>query len=74
VLRRYVEIAELPEQERAVLWNLLAGYQYRVTELEDANRTLTTRLAARRYRMVDRVKDAVEGLYRRTIGQMRSGR
>jgi glycosyltransferase involved in cell wall biosynthesis len=74
VLRRYVEIAELPEQERAVLWNLLAGYQYRVDELEDANRTLTTRLAARRYRMVDRVKGAMEGLYRRTIGQLKSGR
>jgi glycosyltransferase involved in cell wall biosynthesis len=59
VLRRFVEMETLPPDDRQTLWNLLAGQQERIAELENENRALRQRLQARRYRFVDRLKHMV---------------
>lgn len=52
VLRQYVGHT-VPAAERRLVWDALAGFQYRLEALEDENRGLRRRLATPRYRWAD---------------------
>ena len=62
VLRQFFDIDDLSRHERVLLWNLLAGMQHRLAEVEDMNQTLTKTLSARRYRLADGVRYAMTRL------------